>query len=188
MAKGNGKIDINAAPGGHVGIDHELPSAGADAPLAPGVEEQQKFKDERDQLFDRLARLQAEFDNYRKRAAREQQEFREYAVAEAIKALLPALDSLERAVDAAHQESTKIETLRSGVELTLKQIQDALSKLGVTTIEAHGAQFDPQLHEAIEMVATDEVPENHVVEELLRGYRIKDRLLRPAMVRVAGKR
>jgi molecular chaperone GrpE len=185
MAKGNGKIEINSAPGGEVDVDHELPAPEAD-PVAPS--EADKLRDERDQLFDRLARLQAEFDNYRKRSAKEQQDFKEYAVADAVKALLPALDSLERAVDAAHSDKATSTAMRDGVELTLKQLQDALARVGVTAIAAQGAEFDPQLHEAVEVVATSQVAENHVVDELQRGYRIKDRLLRPAMVRVAGKK
>ena len=132
--------------------------------------------------MDRLARLQAEFENARKRAAREQQEYRDYAVTEAIKLLLPILDSFERALQSA---STKSGEFRSGVELIYKQLQDALVKLGVQPIVAQGQPFDPHLHQAIEMVETDEVPDHHVVDELQRGYRLKERLLRPAMVRVA---
>lgn len=187
MAKGNGKIEINSAPGGQVDVDHELPAPkSAETVVAPS--EADKLRDERDQLFDRLARLQAEFDNYRKRAAKEQQDFKEYAVADAVKALLPALDSLERAVEAAHSDKATSAAMRNGVELTLKQLQDALARVGVTAIAAQGAEFDPQLHEAVEAVPTNQVAENHVVDELQRGYRIKDRLLRPAMVRVARKK
>ena len=131
-------------------------------------------------LYDRLARLQAEFDNARKRAAREQSDFREYAVADAIKALLPILDSFDRAL-ATHAGD---ESLR-GIELINKQFHDALSKLGVRAIPAAGEPFDPHLHQAIEMVETSDAPDNTVVEELQRGYKLKERLLRPSMVRVA---
>jgi molecular chaperone GrpE len=143
--------------------------------------EVEKLKAERDALLDRLARLQAEFDNARKRAVREQQDFRGFAAAEVIKSFLPTLDSFERALKAA-ADSTDF---RNGIELIYRQFQDALQKIGVQPIVAMGQPFDPRIHEAIEMVDTTEVPDHHVFEELQRGYKYKDRLLRPAMVRVA---
>ena len=141
----------------------------------------QKLKAERDTLLDRLARAQAEFENARRRAAKEQQDFREYAAADAIKSLLPVLDSFERAL----QMKSDLGDFRSGVELIYKQLQDALAKLGVQPIPAKGEQFDPHVHEAIEMVETSDAPDHQVIEELQRGYKMKDRLLRPAMVKVA---
>jgi len=144
--------------------------------------ELQKVQVERDMLVDRLARLQAEFENARKRSAREQQEFREYAVADAIKALLPSLDSFERALQTSARDKSEF---RSGVELIYKQLQDALQKLGLRAIPAKGEPFDPRLHEAIEMVETSDVDDHQILEELQRGYKLKERLLRPAMVKVA---
>ena len=191
MARTNGKSEMN--PQG-LDLEHELPAsddtaeitledaAQSQATSAEETAEVQKLRAERDMLMDRLARLQAEFENARKRAAREQQEYREYAVSDAVKVLLPILDSFERALQSA---STQSGELRSGVELIYKQLQDALTKLGVQPVIALGKPFDPHLHQAIEMVETDEVPDHHVVEELQRGYKLKDRLLRPAMVRVA---
>ena len=175
-------------------LEHELPAGGnggaADPqPGAPeastatvAASELEKLKAERDALLDRLARLQAEFDNYRKRSAREQQDFREYALADALKQLLPILDSFDRAVKNAHHDPKH---LAKGVELIQKQLHDTLAKLGVQQIPAVGAPFDPHVHEAIEMVDTDKAKDNHVLEELQHGYKLKDRLLRPAMVRVA---
>ncbi len=142
-----------------------------------------KLKAERDLLVDRLARLQAEFENARKRAAREQQEFREYALADAMKELLPTLDSFERALQTSAGDRTEF---RSGVELIYKQLQDALVKLGLRPIPAQGEPFDPHLHQAIEMVDTHDAEDHQVLEELQRGYKLKDRLLRPAMVKVAN--
>ena len=139
------------------------------------------MKAERDSLFDRLARLQAEFDNYRKRQWREQQEFRDYALMDALKSLLPILDSFERALAAGGSG----EEFRAGIELIHRQLQDTLAKLGVTPVRAQGEHFDPNLHQAVQMVETAEAKDNHVIEELQRGYKIKERLLRPAMVRVA---
>jgi molecular chaperone GrpE len=141
----------------------------------------QKLKNERDSLLDRLARQQAEFENARRRASKEQQDYRDYALADSIKSLLPVVDSLERAL---HVKSDAAE-LRSGVELIYKQLLAALGKLSVNPIEAKGEAFDPRYHEAIEMVETNDAPDHQVVEELQRGYKFKDRLLRPAMVKVA---
>src|SRR6201987_1809053 len=188
MAKTNGKSQVDPQ---ELDLEHELPasdeqdeseSVSRQAETAVAESELQKLKAERDTLLDRLARLQAEFENARKRAAREQQEFRDFATADAIKALLPALDSFERALQAP---SNQLNAFRGGVELIYKQLQDALAKLGVRAIPAKGERFDPHVHEAIETVATTEVPDHQVVAELQRGYKLKDRLLRPAMVKVA---
>jgi molecular chaperone GrpE len=187
MRKGNGKSDVT-----NLDLEHELPageggeepSAGAKAEAveAGAKPEIESLRAERDALLDRLARLQAEFDNARKRAVREQQEFREFAAADVIKTILPILDSFERALKAASGESGDF---RNGIELIYRQLQDALQKLGVQPIPALGQVFDPRVHEAIEMVDTTEVEDHHVLDELQRGYKYKDRLLRPAMVRVA---
>jgi molecular chaperone GrpE len=112
---------------------------------------------------------------------REQQEFREFAAADVIRNFLPILDSFERALKAGGDAGD----FRNGVELIYRQFQDALQKSGVQPIVALGQAFDPRVHEAIEMVDTTEVPDHHVLDELQRGYKYKDRLLRPAMVRVA---
>jgi molecular chaperone GrpE len=191
MARTNGKSEIEPQ---ELDAQHELPPAD-DADEAIGDSPQlgeraqterdselEKLKAERDSAIDRLARLQAEFENARKRAAREQQDFREYALADAVKALLPTLDSFERALKASEAEKSEF---RGGVELIYKQLQDALAKLGLRGIHAKGEPFDPHLHQAVEMVETDEVEDHHVLEELQRGYKLKDRLLRPSMVKVA---
>ncbi|HEY3974903.1 MAG TPA: nucleotide exchange factor GrpE [Candidatus Sulfotelmatobacter sp.] len=175
-------------------LDHELPPADGDenpresagggttvGQLAGPEAELQKLKAERDSLLDRLARAQAEFENARRRATKEQQDFRDYAAADSIRPLLPVLDSFERAL----QVKSEPGDFRSGVELIYRQLQDALTKLGVRAIPAKGEQFDPHVHEAIEMVETTDAPDHEVLEELQRGYKIKDRLLRPAMVKVA---
>ena len=188
MAKTNGKSQVDPQ---ELDLEHELPASDEQdeaEPVAKQTEskaaesELQKLKAERDTLLDRLARLQAEFENARKRAAREQQEFRDFATADTIKALLPTFDSFERALQAP---ATQNNEFRGGIELIYKQLQDALSKLGVRPIPAKGERFDPHVHEAIEMVETSEVPDHQVIDELQRGYKLKGRLLRPAMVRVA---
>jgi len=163
-------------------LEHELP-VGEEQVLEQEAE-LAKVKAERDTLYDRIARLQAEFDNARKRQQKEQNDFRDYALANAIQNLLPILDSLDRAL----QTQPEGEEFRKGVELIDRQFHDALSKLGVEPIEAKGQPFDPNLHQAVQMVQSDDIPENHVANELQRGYRIKERLLRPAMVTVAQKK
>jgi molecular chaperone GrpE len=192
MAKGNGKTNTEFA------LDRELPPAEAGEGGAPDVipinasdagaaSETEKLKAERDALLDRLARLQAEFDNARKRAVREQQDFREYAAADVIKNFLPVLDSFELALKVAGgaNSNSNSSDFRNGIDLIYRQFQDALQKSGVQPIVAVGQSFDPRIHEAVEMVDTTSVPDHHVLEELQRGYKYKDRLLRPAMVRVA---
>ena len=188
MARTNGKSEVDPQ---ELDAAHELPAseAAGDATIDPsssrGAGESgdlQKLRAERDNLVDRLARLQAEFENARKRTAREQQDFREYAVADAIKALLPTLDSFERALQTSPSDKSEF---RDGIELIYKQLQDALLKMGLRAIPAKGEPFDPHLHEAIEMVDTTEAEDHQVLEELQRGYKLKDRLLRPSMVRVA---
>ena len=174
-------------------LEHELPSAeredaipsrsrGGGATAADPEAELESLREERAGYLDRLARLQAEFDNFRKRSVKEQQDFRDYALAEALKSLLPILDSLDRAVKT---NATSVQEYLSGIELIDKQFHDALARLGVEPIPAEGETFDPNLHQAVQMVDTAEVADNHVIDELQRGYRIKERLLRPAMVRVA---
>ena len=157
-------------------------SSAARQGVIPDGSELQKVIAERDTLLDRLARAQAEFDNARKRAAREQQDYRDYAQSDTIKALLPIMDSFERALRAEPSEKSEF---RNGIELIYKQLQDALLKLGVQPIPAKGVPFDPRVHEAIEMVDTSDAEDHHVLEELQRGYKLKERLLRPAMVKVA---
>jgi len=192
MAKGNGKTEVN------LDLDRELPAAEDEEETGPipiagkaaddsAASETEKLKAERDALLDRLARLQAEFDNARKRAVREQQEFREYAAADVIKNFLPILDSFERALKAGgdSKSNSNSNEFRNGIELIYRQFQDALQKIGVQPIVSVGQAFDPRIHEAVEMVDTSEVPDHHVLDELQRGYKYKERLLRPAMVRVA---
>ena len=166
-----------------VDVEHELPQGDESNDTASAEPtELDKLKSENALYLDRLARLQAEFENFRKRNQREQTEFREYALTDTLKQLLPILDSLDRA---AKVEDVSTEDLRSGVELIDRQFHDVLTRLGVEPIGATGQPFDPSLHQAIQMVETAEVPDSHVIDELQRGYRLRDRVLRAAMVRVA---
>jgi molecular chaperone GrpE len=193
MSKVNGRSDAERSEAQRTGLDleHELPAADTESESAgtssAGGEasapesELQKVRAERDSLLDRLARMQAEFENVRRRNAKEQQDFREYAATDTIKPLLPVLDSFERAL----QVKSEPADFRNGVDLIYKQLLSALAKLSVHPIAAKGEAFDPHYHEAIEMVETSAAPDHQVIEELQRGYKFKDRLLRPAMVKVA---
>lgn len=144
------------------------------------AEEFDRLKSDRDQLFDRLARLQAEFENARKREARERADFRDFAVANAVEQFLPVLDNFQLALGA----SGSVEQLRAGVELIVKQMEEVLRSLNVQPVETNGVKFDPRVHEALEQVERTDLPDNTVLDEVRRGYRIRERLLRPALVRV----
>jgi molecular chaperone GrpE len=196
MSKTNGRPEVErplerSEANSALDLEHELPAGNetgvatgpaADGEVSAPESELQKIKAERDSLLDRLARMQAEFENVRRRNVKEQQDFRDYAAADAIKPLLPVLDSFERALTVKSDAAE----FRSGVELIYKQLLSALAKLSVQPIAAKGEPFDPHYHEAIEMVETSDAPDHQVIEELQRGYKFKDRLLRPAMVKVAN--
>jgi molecular chaperone GrpE len=141
-----------------------------------------RFKVERDQLADRLARLQAEFENARKREARERTDFREFAVSGAVEQFLPVLDNFQLALGSAGS----VEQLRTGIELIVKQMEEVLRSLNVIPVETVGTKFDPRVHEALESVDRADLPDHQVLEEVRRGYRIRDRLLRPALVRIVN--
>jgi molecular chaperone GrpE len=163
-------------------VPHDEPGTNLESPRSAPEDESEKVRSERDELVDRLARTQADFENARKRLVREQEQLRDFAIADTVKSLLPALDSFDRALDSPTQD---VKEFRAGVELIRRQLNDVLGKLGLEPVNATGALFDPREHEAIESVARNDVPENHVAEELQRGYRWRDRLLRPARVVVA---
>ena len=155
---------------------------------APPVEEAvtraefDQVKADRDHLKDRVARLQAEFENARKRAEREKAEFREFATGNVVEQFLPVLDNFELALKA----TGSADQLRSGVELIVRQMEEVLRQLQVTPVEAMGEEFDPRYHEALGSVERDDLPDHFVAEEIRRGYKLRDRLLRPSMVRVAS--
>jgi len=140
-----------------------------------------QLKGERNQLLDRLARLQAEFENARKRAEREKIEFRDNVTGSVVEQFLPVLDNFELAL----KSTGSAQQLRSGVSLIMKQMEEALQKMQVTVIPAVGESFDPRVHEALGAVERDDIPDQHVAEEVRRGYKIRERLLRPALVRIA---
>src|SRR5688572_24878836 len=142
---------------------------------------------ERDELYDRLLRTTAEFDNYRKRTDRERRDQAEYAAADIVRDLLPVLDDMERAlavpVDGA---SPQVASYRNGIDLIRRQFVDVLKRRGVEPLEVVGQRFDPEWHESIGHETIPGFHEGQITSEVRRGYRLGSRLLRPAMVKVAS--
>jgi molecular chaperone GrpE len=153
--------------------------------------ELKKLSDERQEFNDRLARRQAEFDNFRKRTERERSETYNRALAEVVRRLLPVLDNLQRALDAERvvqvKESEEFRHFLQGVELINRQLGGVLESLGVEAVPTVGELFDPHVHEAVATEETDKVEPDTITQEMQRGYRLGDKLLRPAMVKVATK-
>ena len=141
-----------------------------------------------DENWDRLLRTTADFDNFKKRAAREKIEAAQYASFSLLQKLLPVLDNFEMALTAAQAaQGDKLTSLQSGVLMIQQQLKSALAETGLEEIDAAGQPFDPALHEAISQQETTGVPDDHVAQQLRKGYKFKDRLLRAATVIVAKK-
>ena len=176
----------DAAPEGTVTGTEIQEAATAEATPQAEVEklkaELEQLKAERDQLVDRVARLQAEFENARKRAEREKTEFRDFALGQVVEQFLPVVDNFELALKA----TGSAEQLRAGVELIVKQMEEILRGLQVQPVAAVGEEFDPRVHEALGTVERDDLPDHHVAEEIRKGYKLRERLLRPSLVRVAS--
>ncbi|HVJ50179.1 nucleotide exchange factor GrpE [Desulfitobacterium sp.] len=146
--------------------------------------ELKQSKEQADDYYARLQRLQAEFDNFRKRTQKEKEETIKYAAERVIEAMLPVLDNFERAV-LSSQSNQDFQAFSQGVDMILKQMKSGLAKEGLTPIETVGQPFDPKLHESVLQVDSEDYPENTVVEELQKGYYLKDKILRPSMVKVS---
>ncbi len=178
-------IEIDPAaelpPPDEEGLASPAATSQAEAEEAARPTELEQLRAERDQLLDRLARMQAEFENARKRAERERIENREYATSNVVEQFLPVIDNFELALKSAGSS----EQLRAGVELIVKQMEEVLSKMQVSAVPAVGEAFDPRVHEALGTVECDDIPDQHVAEEIRRGYKLRERLIRPALVRVA---
>src|SRR4051812_27233580 len=143
-----------------------------------------ELQKQRDEYYDRLLRKTAEFDNYRKRTDRERVQLSEAAAADLLGELLPLVDDMERALK-ADAGSDGADSIRRGVELIHKQLLETLRKRGVRPIDSLGADFDPHFHQAVAHDPAEGRREGEVIEEFRRGYMLGDRLLRPAMVKVA---
>jgi molecular chaperone GrpE len=161
-------------------------SAAASASESAQTEQLKKLAAEKQDLTNALVRLQADFDNYRKRTEKEHDQARHRGVENLVEQLLPVLDGFDRAL-AAHDDPA-YEDYRKGFELIRKQLWDLLAKQGVHRIESIGKEFDPNVHHAVEHVPTNDYPDGAVIEEFQPGYTFHHRVLRPAMVRVASGR
>lgn len=165
--------------------DLEANEKSADDPAGEASEDLQVLLDD---LNDKHLRLAAEFDNYKRRTLKERQDLLNYATENLIKELLATVDNLERALGyvQGEEEGSDREELSEGVELTYRSLLQALEKSGVKPVEAEGQKFDPKLHEALRQVPSDEHEPGVILEVYQKGYLLKDRLLRPALVSVAG--
>ncbi len=163
---------------GASGPGHTDASASGD----PAAEDIAEVRRQRDDHYQRLLRTTAEFDNYRKRTDRDRRERAEYVAIDVLTDVLPVVDDLERALAADTQDA---DVYRQGVELILKQLLELLERRGVTRIEALGADFDPNLHQAVTQEPSDTHRDGEIIEELRPGYTLRDRLLRASMVKVA---
>ena len=147
-----------------------------------GTPEEQKAKEELDNMSDRLKRLMAEFDNFKKRTAKEREMLYSSILGDIANKLLPVLDNLEKAANAETEDTN----YKQGIDLVLKQYQDLLKSLGIQEIESIGKTFDPELHEAVSMVTDEGLGEKEIKEEFRKGYKIGERVIRHAMVIVAN--
>jgi molecular chaperone GrpE len=152
-------------------------------PAQGEVDELERLRQERDEHYERLLRLTAEFDNYRKRIERERREASERAAAGMLEDLLPILDDFERALGA--EAGAEPSAYRDGVAIIHRQLRDLLTRRGVQPIDAVGEDFDPRWHEAVTYEAAPGHRDGEILEEVRRGYTLGDRLLRPSMVKVA---
>jgi len=159
----------------------DLPETTVEGELQAITADRDKLQAEKTDLYDRLLRKQAEFDNFRRRTERDRSDFLQFAGMDLARELLPVLDDFERAtkVECADKNYSK------GIELIYQRLSDILKKMGVEPVEAAGKQFDPNVHEAVVRVPTDDAEDQTVLEEFQRGYNFKGKLLRPAMVKVA---
>ncbi|MBL8233540.1 MAG: nucleotide exchange factor GrpE [Bryobacterales bacterium] len=186
----NGASAADGSESGGVGVDEQAPPSGSgdSVEISDPLEQLAALTAERDQLLaekadlqDRLMRRQAEFDNFRRRSEREKAEMVDFGKMEAIQAVLPVVDDFERAlkVETADKEYVR------GLTLIYQRLEDAMKKLGLTPLETIGKKFDPNLHHAVDKFPTSEQEEDTILDEYQKGYNFRDRLLRPAMVKVS---
>jgi molecular chaperone GrpE len=186
----NRKIPVDTPPDTGVEQNSE-PAApgdeGADNGGAAIAQERDRLADQVAELNDRLLRLRADYDNYRRRAERERGEAFDLGSMETVRALLPVVDDFERALAAAGDGEGPLREYAKGIELIYQRLADALGKLGLEQIEATGQPFDPNLHHAVQTEAREDVADNTILEQYQRGYNFKGKLLRAAMVKVSAK-
>ena len=158
-------------------------SSDSSLPLDIPLSQHKQVEKERDEFYQRLLRLQAEFDNYRKRTEKEKQSFYDYSLGNFFSELLPILDAFERGMLAPDTET--VENFKTGFQLIFKQFKEVITHNGLKPIDAIGKTFDPNFHEAVIREETDTIPDNEIVSEMQCGYLFKDRVLRPSLVTVA---
>lgn len=166
-------------------------AASAQGPAEPLSEQQlaelKETAAKASQYYEQLLRISADLDNYKKRAARERQEAIKFANESILEKLIPILDNFEMALAAANAPNTSVSSLQAGINMIQQQFKAALADAGLQEIDASGKPFDPNLHEAISQQETGEVPEGQVLQQIRKGYKLRERLLRPASVVVAKK-
>jgi molecular chaperone GrpE len=162
--------------------DEGAPSATTTDPTPVLADEIVELRKERDGLHDRLLRQAAEFDNYRKRVERERKDSAQIAAIDFVQELLPVIDDFERALQT---QAPGAESYRQGLEIIHRALMEMLRKRGVTPIDAVGTEFDPQVHQAVAYEEAPDRRDGEVMEQFTRGYRLGDKLVRPAMVKVA---
>ncbi|MFQ5914849.1 MAG: nucleotide exchange factor GrpE [Nitrospinota bacterium] len=167
------------------GEEAARPEPGGEDTSAQEAKSPENLQREFDALQDQHLRLRAEFDNFRKRTAREHRQIRERASEQVIKDLLPVIDGLERARDTIPAEDENGTAVKEGIELVLKSLRDILGRHGLEEIQALSQPFDPNLHEAVMVVETEDHPDDTVIEEIQKGYSLGDRVIRPSRVVVA---
>ena len=165
-------------------VNDEVAESEGESETPPSIEDEiDQLKSEYEAKLDQMLRTVAEYENAKKRAIRDKEEFQKYAVESVIKDLIPVIDSMNRAIESA-KESTDLDSLHEGIQLIQKQIHNVLERNNVSTIDAVGKNFDPNFHEAIAQVESD-LPANAIVEEFQVGYKLRDRVLRASMVSVS---
>ncbi|MFC1515131.1 nucleotide exchange factor GrpE [Thermodesulfobacteriota bacterium] len=148
----------------------------------------ESLEQEAKENHDRFLRASAEFENYKKRAAREMNDFRKFANENIVKAMLPVVDNLDRAIESSGDDQKSVSSVVEGVNMTIREILKVFEQFGVMPFESLGESFDPGFHQAVMQEETEDHPDNTVIKELQKGYMIHDRLLRPAMVIVSKKK
>jgi len=163
-------------------VEEETPTSGRQSEIEKLKQELAKEKARADEYYNRLVRVQADFDNFRKRTQKQKDEFWKYASEPLVTALLPVLDNFRRALETPAGDGEKFS---EGIKMIYRQLHEVLEKEGLEAIDAKGEEFDPNKHEAVMQEETNDYPDNTVIEEMLQGYFFKDKLIRPAMVKVA---
>ena len=177
--------------GGPLGADEAAAESTVDGSILlteEQIKELQAKAAKSDEHWDRLLRMSAEFENFKKRAARDRQDAIRYANESVLEKLIPALDNFEMALTAVQTaDSSSVDALKTGINMVYQHLKSTLADVGLETLDASQGVFDPNWQEAVSQQDSDSVPEGHVLQQLRKGYRLKDRLLRPAKVVVAKK-